>query len=98
MHPVREALKKNFEGKIPYTELVALENEINTALGLKLVLGEALTDSDEKKVEQIVNKVLKSKKSEEQFLKFSKNVLTSLFKLLYVRRSLWRDGLILAQD
>ncbi len=91
-------LKATLEGHIPYSELVALKHAVTTHLGVERLLGEALTKTDEEKVEQIVNRVLKSKKAEEGFLKFAKNVLTSLFKSLYTRRSLWRDGLILSPD
>ena len=95
---IHEFLKTTLEGRIPYTELVALKRAVATHTGVGRLLGEALTKTDEEKVEQIVNRVLKSKKAEEGFLKFAKNVLTSLFKSLYTRRSLWRDGLILSPD
>lgn len=95
---IHEFLKTTLEGRIPYTELVALKHAVTTCVGVERLLGEALTKTDEEKVEQIVNRVLKSKKAEEGFLKFAKNVLTSLFKSLYTRRSLWRDGLILSPD
>ena len=98
MASIRECLSRELVGKVPFAELLALEEQLNALAGVRKLLGEALTSADEDKIEQIVKKTLKSKQSEEQFLKFAKNVLTSLFKSLYVRRSVWRDGLVLAPD
>jgi len=95
---IRACLTEHFEGSIPYTELVRLESELIAHAGVALLINEAITSADETKIEQIVNRVLKSKKVEEQFLKNAKNVLTSLFKQFYVRRSMWKDGLSLATD
>ena len=97
MDSIRECLQRKFEGKIPYTELTALDVSIRAHLGI-CDLTEALTASDETRIEQIVRKVLKSKSSQDSFLRYSKSVLTALFKSLYVRRSLWTDGLVLAPD
>ena len=65
---------------------------------LPIPLLEKLSVNDEDRVKQIVRTLLNSKEGKEIFLKFSKAVLTQLFKTLYVRRSFWRDSLNVNPD
>ena len=61
-------------------------------------VNEALTPTDREEVERIVRAELKGTKNEAYLLKIIQNVLSSLFKGLYTRRSCWRDGLSTRND
>lgn len=77
-------------------ELVRTIMEADELLALPPLPGrldEAISSSDEEKIEGIVRRVLKSKPSEEVILKMTRNVLVSLFRSLYTRRGFWRDSL-----
>ncbi len=54
---------------------------------------EKLTQSDEDRVKQLVRQELKGRDNEKIIFKLIQNVLGSLFKTFYVRRSFWRDSL-----
>ena len=61
-------------------------------------LFEALEKGDKERIERIVRRELKSKESNELFLKNVKSALTQLFKTFYTRRTFWRDLITLNKD
>lgn len=72
--------------------------QVDVLLESHRALHETISRSDEDKIEAIVKRVLKGSDYEKIFLRMSKNVLTSLFKLLYTRRASWRDSLSATQS